>query len=140
MINQRVLAKQLRSAKCTVTIANHGQECLDLLQRSNCWRDSSLATNDRIQVEAIILDWEMPVMNGLDCCRKIRELEATGQLTRHIPVILTTANVRLEQREHAEQAGVDFVLPKPFTVNDLLDKVWTMLNHEREECATMMVA
>lgn len=79
-------------------------------------------------------------MNGLDCCRKIRELEATGQLTGHIPVILTTANVRLEQREHAEQAGVDFVLPKPFTVNDLLDKVWTMLNHEREECATMMVA
>lgn len=39
-----------------VTIANHGQECLDLLQQSNYWRDSSLATNDRIQVEAIVLD------------------------------------------------------------------------------------
>lgn len=86
-------------------------------------------------MEAIILDWEMPVLNGLDCCRRIRELEATGQITRHLPVILTTANVRLEQRELAEQAGVDMVLPKPFTVKELLDEVRVMLHEPKIESA-----
>lgn len=62
-------------------------------------------------------------MDGLTCCREIRSLEKSGQLTGHVEVIAVTANVRHEQIEHAIAAGVDGVMPKPFLVSDLLSTI-----------------
>lgn len=65
----------------------------------------------------------MPVMNGLECSKRIRELELEGQLTRRLPIIAITANVRQEQQEQAVAAGMDNVMPKPFSVSDLLTRI-----------------
>lgn len=122
LINQRILAKQLRSAKCSVTVANHGKQALHILETSDCWSHSS-SHSAVVKVDVILLDWEMPVMNGLECCEQIRRLEKEGQIIRHVPVIAITANVRREQVERAMLAGFDAVMPKPFTVAELLERI-----------------
>ncbi|SMR62179.1 unnamed protein product [Zymoseptoria tritici ST99CH_1E4] len=121
IVNQRILAKQLRSKGCTVTVANHGQEALEILEKSD-WRCDKPAA-DTSSIDVVLLDWEMPIMNGLQCCQKIREFETSGEANRRLPVIAITANVRQAQIEEAMAAGMDTVVPKPFTVTELLDSI-----------------
>ncbi|KAK5678562.1 hypothetical protein LTS10_009006 [Elasticomyces elasticus] len=130
IINQRVLAKQLRMAKCQVTVANNGVEALELLERATCWQQTPsqrLQAGDHsdhaLDLQIVLMDVEMPIMDGLQCSRQIRVLESTGQITRHLPIIATTANVRQEQKDKALAAGVDSVLSKPFTVAEVLAQV-----------------
>ena len=99
---EKVLAKQLQKAGCIVHVANHGQEALDFLQRSNLWRDHPGGEH----VDVVLMDLEMPVMDGLTCARRIRELQGQSALIRHVPVIAVTANARKEQVETAMAAGM----------------------------------
>lgn len=119
LVNQKVLSKQLQKAGCTVYVANHGQEALDFLQRSNLWSDNPSGE----AVDIVLMDLEMPVMDGLTCTRRIRELQGQGILIRHVPLIAVTANARKEQIETSLAAGMDDVMPKPFRVSELLTKM-----------------
>lgn len=99
---EKVLAKQLQKAGCIVHVANHGQEALDFLQRSNLWRNNEGGE----AVHIVLMDLEMPVMDGLACARRIRELQAQGTLIRHVPLIAVTANARKEQIDTSLAAGM----------------------------------
>lgn len=103
IINQTVLSKQLRRLGCTVYIANHGAEALDLIKTTRFWRGKSGGGRD---IDVVLMDWEMPVMDGLTCTEHIREMEQEGLITEHVPVIATTANARPEQVQRAYAAGV----------------------------------
>ena len=139
LVNQKVLAKQLRKAECTVTVANNGVEALDFLDKIGHWQhprnETRISPVNGSQVHSpplnvILMDWEMPMMNGLVCTRKIRELEledGRGQLEKRMPIIAITANVREEQTNEAIAAGMDDVMPKPFTVGMLLEKIQDVL-------------
>ena len=61
---------------------------------------------DAIDVGVVLMDKEMPVMDGLQCTSKIRELEAQGFLNRHVPIIAVTANARSEQIATLLAAGM----------------------------------
>ena len=103
LVNQRVLQKQLRNLGCIVYVANHGGECLDRLRDSTFWA----GLEERgVELSVILMDLEMPVMDGLTCARKIRELEASGEVVRHVPIIAVTANARSEQIDTTLAAGV----------------------------------
>ncbi|KAK5710045.1 hypothetical protein LTR17_019207 [Elasticomyces elasticus] len=123
LINQKVLARQLQKAKCTVTVANHGIEALEVLDSATCRTSSAGDHAHARQIDVILMDVEMPEMDGLQCTRRIRKLESEGKITRHLPIIATTANVRQEQKDEALSAGVDSVLSKPFTVSEVLAKI-----------------
>lgn len=69
------------------------------------------------------MDIEMPVMDGITACHRIRELEQTGDIVRRVPLIAVTANARVEQIERMKNEGFDDVLTKPFRVPDLLRTV-----------------
>lgn len=69
------------------------------------------------------MDIEMPVMNGLECTQKIRELESEGHLQRHLPIIAVSANAREGQVRQAMEAGVEDAISKPFRVADLMPMV-----------------
>lgn len=133
LVNQKVLAKQLRTAKCTVTIANHGQEALEKLTETDCWRDFGAETarsgNQRepTRVDVVLMDLEMPILGGLDCSRRIRVLESEGRITRHLPIIATTANARQEQQDMALDAGMNRVLSKPFLLGELMECIQDVL-------------
>lgn len=102
-MNQRVLQKQLNNIGCITYVANHGGEALDRLRESWFWKDHA---PEAIVLDVILLDQEMPVMDGLTCARKIRELEQKGMLIRHVPIIAVTANARGEQIQTAMEAGM----------------------------------
>lgn len=102
LVNQKVLSKQLRRAGCTVYVANHGQEALEVLQRTKLWKDSISEDN----IDIVLMDLEMPIMDGLTCARRIRELKNEGLILRHIPIIAVTANARMEQINTAIAAGM----------------------------------
>jgi CheY-like chemotaxis protein len=103
LVNQRVLQKQLRNKGFAVELANHGGEALDILKKSVFWSGNETTGLD---LAVILMDLEMPVMDGLTCARKIRELEADGTISSHVPIIAVTANARLQQVEAALAAGM----------------------------------
>ncbi|CBY01147.1 similar to aerobic respiration control sensor protein arcB [Plenodomus lingam JN3] len=115
LVNQRVLAKQLRNLGMHVTVANHGAEALAHLRTTRYCADDTSAAN----LSLILMDWEMPVMDGLTCVRHIRQLEIEGVVRGHVPVIAVTANVRSEQVEVALKAGMDNLISKPFRIPEL---------------------
>lgn len=61
---------------------------------------------ERINISVILMDLEMPIMDGMTCARKIRQLEEKGTLSRHIPIIAVTAYARPEQIANAKAAGI----------------------------------
>jgi CheY-like chemotaxis protein len=103
LVNQRVLQKQLKNIGFITEVANHGGEALEVLKTSRFW-----AGQEKIGVELaiILMDLEMPVMDGLTCARTIRDLEVEGTIVKHVPIIAVTANARLEQIESAISAGM----------------------------------
>lgn len=66
----------------------------------------------KLNLGVVLMDQEMPVMDGLTCTRKIRELEREGKLTGHVPIIAVTANARAEQIQTALDTGMDDVVGK----------------------------
>lgn len=103
LVNQRVLQKQLSNLGCVVYVANHGGECLELLEKSSYWTGRE---TDGLEVTVILMDLEMPVMDGLTCTRRIREMQREGRVVRHVPIIAVSANARIEQIDSALEAGM----------------------------------
>ena len=103
LVNQRVLQKQLRNLGCIVYVANHGGECLDQLRETNFWTGNENTGKD---LTVVLMDLEMPVMDGLECARTIRNLQQEGNIVKHVPIIAVSANARLDQMELALAAGM----------------------------------
>ncbi|PIA89674.1 Transcription factor SKN7 [Cercospora beticola] len=116
LINQKVMSQQLRRAGCTVHVANHGIECLNFLE-------SSTYCSSTTPLSVVLLDLEMPEMDGLTCIREIRRREAAGSIISHVPVIAVTANARSEQINNAIEAGMDQVVTKPFRIPELVPQM-----------------
>ncbi|GAB7337795.1 hypothetical protein MBLNU457_4206t1 [Dothideomycetes sp. NU457] len=117
-VNQKVLAHQLRRAGCkSVGLTDNGLEALRYLETTNLHKSSRA---DSKPLSIILLDIEMPVMGGIACVKRIRELEQEGVLVRHIPVMAVTANARQEQKDMVIAAGMDDVTTKPFKIPELL--------------------
>lgn len=102
LVNQKVLSKQLTKAGCVVHITNHGVEALECLENSRLWKDNP----EGYALDIVLMDLEMPVMDGLTCARRIRELQTEGTLMAHVPLIAVTANARKEQIATSIAAGM----------------------------------
>ncbi|KAI1609366.1 sensory transduction histidine kinase [Exophiala viscosa] len=120
LINQKVLATQLRKIGCVVYVANHGGEAIDKIRQSKFYRER--VTNG-LDIDVVLMDLEMPVMDGQTCAKKLREMQSSGELVAHIPVIAVTANARAEQIEMTLKSGIDDVVSKPFRIPDLVPKI-----------------
>ncbi|KAG9852617.1 putative histidine kinase-like protein M3YPp, partial [Aureobasidium melanogenum] len=122
-INAKVLSKQLRAKGHQVFVANHGGEALEYLKTTRYWRGGDRPGK---RLDVILMDWEMPVLNGIECTKQIRQFEEHGSITEHLPIIVTSANARPEQIEVACSAGADGFLAKPFTVTQVFTKIQQM--------------
>lgn len=69
--------------------------------------------------DAVLMDCEMPVMDGWQATREIRALEKQWGVRESIPIIALTAHALLSEREHCMQAGMDEVLHKPVLMDSL---------------------
>ncbi|MCP3099069.1 response regulator [Myxococcus sp. K15C18031901] len=78
--------------------------------------------------EVLVLDWYLPVMSGLEVCRFVRAHPATAL----VPVLLLTANTRVEDVEEALAAGADDYVFKPFRAAELTARVRALAARERK--------
>jgi signal transduction histidine kinase/CheY-like chemotaxis protein len=131
LVNQKVLERQLQNLGFTVHLANHGGEALQAIRRSKFWklRDSK---GDALDLSVVLMDQEMPVMDGMEATKAIRNWESGGELTGHVPIIGVTANARREQIEDLINAGMvglnSFIFHSPCTLADQHRTMWC-LNH-----------
>ncbi|KAH9826682.1 Hybrid signal transduction histidine kinase K, partial [Teratosphaeria destructans] len=124
VVNQKVLRKQLEKLGHKVYIASHGGEALSFLATTACWTGKETSpTSDTPNVSIILMDVEMPVMDGLTCARKIREAQSQGALIRRLPIIAVSANARYEQVSQAIESGMDDAITKPFRIAELVPKM-----------------
>lgn len=128
IVNQKVLQRQLRSWGNNTFVANHGREALQTLEKSRFWAGQEA---EGVDISVILMDLEMPVMDGMTCARRIRELEREGTIVKHIPIIAVTAYARPEQIEDAKAAGIDDVISKPFRIPELMPKIEELVGRWR---------
>lgn len=123
------MAQQLRKAGLTVHVANHGVECLDFISQSSYSSEPNTPEQEKsvelspTPLSIVLLDLEMPTMDGLTCIRHIREKQLNGEILGHVPVIAVTANARSEQINNAIEAGMDEVVTKPFRIPELVPQM-----------------
>ena len=118
-VNQAVATAMLRQAGCLVTLATNGAEAIALAERQD--------------FDVVLMDCQMPGMDGYQATRAIREREAsrrTSGAVERLPIIALTAHAMLGDREKCLEAGMDDYLAKPFTRDDLLLKLkpWALGN------------
>lgn len=130
-VNQRVLKKQLQKHGYRVHVADHGLEALDFIRTTRHWKDASTTTPQDLDV--ILMDVEMPKMDGLTCTKRIREFEREGSITSHIPIIAVSANARPEQINQTIIAGMDEAISKPFRIPDLTPRIDRLANSARSK-------
>lgn len=106
LLNQRLAREILSDAGASLDIANNGQEAID-----------ALATGT---YDLVLMDVQMPVMDGLQATRLIRESELKQQTKAHIPIIAMTANAMESDREACLTAGMDDFISKPIIAANLL--------------------
>jgi CheY-like chemotaxis protein len=120
LVNQKILRNQLQKLGHTVYVASDGAEALDFLSTSSLWAANASSSLD---VSVILMDLEMPVMGGMECTRRIRQLQAQGELNRHVPIIAVSANARDAHVSEALGCGMDNAIAKPFRIADIMPKI-----------------
>jgi signal transduction histidine kinase/CheY-like chemotaxis protein len=103
LLNQQVACDMLEDAGALVTVASHGAEALKLLHQKD--------------FECVLMDIQMPEMDGLEAVKRIRADLALCAL----PVIALTANARSEEREHYIASGMNDVISKPIDPTRLFE-------------------
>ncbi|KAJ6440205.1 histidine kinase [Purpureocillium lavendulum] len=127
IVSQKVLQKQLQSLGNRVYVANHGQDAIDTIRGSKQWAGKA---ESGIDISIILMDLEMPVMDGITCTKTVRQLEREGSITKHIPIIAISAYARSEQIKNAKAAGIDEVVPKPFRIQELMPKMEELIRRQ----------
>jgi PAS domain S-box-containing protein len=106
-INQKLAVQLLHKWNHDVQVAGNGLEALALLEKH--------------EFDVILMDCQMPEMDGFEATRAIREKEKnTGQ---HIPIIAMTASALIGDREHCLEAGMDEYITKPISVEETFEKL-----------------
>jgi PAS domain S-box-containing protein len=104
-VNQFVARNMLKSLGCEFEIVPNGAECVAAAQRGG--------------YDMILMDCQMPVMDGYEATRRIREWEQTQGGAMRLPIVALTANALVGDADICREAGMDDHLAKPYTRNQL---------------------
>ena len=105
MVVRSVVNKVIKSLGHHPMHAVHGGEVLDILE------------NEGSEVDLILMDWNMPTMDGLEALKTIKKDTRFSS----IPVIMLTSESDEKRIEMAHKAGVDGYIEKPFTPEELIE-------------------
>lgn len=113
--NQQIGQELLQAANCVVTLANNGKEALDFI-----------LGNSHQHFDCVLMDIQMPVMDGLEATRQIRQHSSLPNL----PIIAMTANAMSEDKIQCLSVGMNDFISKPFTPDTLYKTVlrWVTQN------------
>ena len=113
-INRDVLRQMLQLLDCRVDVVVNGREAVDAVRAR--------------RYDVVLMDVQMPEMDGLEATMEIRRAEAGG--TTHVTVVALTAHALEKQRERCLAAGMDDYLTKPIT----LEALTMALVYQRARC------
>ncbi len=111
VVNQQVALKILHKLGYAAHVVNTGQEAVDAI--------------DALPYALVLMDWQMPVMDGMEAAHLIRHKEKESNHGRRVPIIAMTANAMQGDREMCISAGMDDYISKPIDamqLKDLLEK------------------
>ncbi|KAJ6097268.1 hypothetical protein N7499_001642 [Penicillium canescens] len=111
IINRQIVSRKLQSLGFHISEATNGQEALDAVRRE--------------EFDCILMDQEMPVMDGMSATMAIRNI--SRDCASNIPILGVTANVRATQQIEMLDAGMDDIIHKPYRTNDLFEKINQLL-------------
>ncbi|WP_232312650.1 response regulator [Enterovibrio coralii] len=113
--NQLVARTILELSGFKVTTASNGKEALDLVQQK--------------QFALVLMDLQMPEMDGFEACKEIREL---NDQSNALPILAMTANVSQQDRDRCKRVGMDDFIAKPVNRRTMLDMIdnWMGKKHE----------
>ncbi|HEV2222936.1 MAG TPA: response regulator [Candidatus Acidoferrales bacterium] len=117
VVNRQLAARLLEKRGYTVVIAKNGIE--------------ALAAVEREEIDMVLMDVQMPEMDGLEAIRVIRSNEKISK--RHLPIISLTAHVMKGDREKCIEAGADDYIPKPIQPADLFAAMERMCPSRRAD-------
>jgi len=103
LVNVKLALGVLERTGCTVALAENGLQALEMLERE--------------AFDLVLMDLQMPVMDGLEATRRVREREQRSG--GHVPIVATTAHAMSSDRERCLAAGMDDYLAKPVRAADL---------------------
>ena len=109
-LNAEIATELLQEEGCTVDRAKDGVECVDMLEK---------AANGTYRL--ILMDIQMPVMNGYDAAKKIRRMADSPKA--NIPIITMTANAFSEDKQAALEAGMNDHVAKPINMSVLVPTI-----------------
>jgi len=112
LINQKIVILSIQRLVKSIDVANNGQEAVNKFNEG--------------KYDIILMDIQMPVMDGILATKKIRETEAEKHLIP-TPIIAITANALAGDREHCLASGMDEYISKPFQVEVLVSKMKHLL-------------
>jgi len=115
-VNQMYASEVLRQAGIESTVVINGNEAID-----------AIASDD---FDLVLMDCQMPGMDGFEATRRIREMEISGELAGHIPIIALTANAVQGDQQRCLDAGMDDYVSKPFEPHNLMAKIEQLLSTE----------
>jgi signal transduction histidine kinase/DNA-binding response OmpR family regulator len=119
-VNQTLTIQLLSQKGHTIMVAQNGQEAL------KCFTDNKF--------DLILMDVQMPIMDGLETTREIRKREA--QTHQHIPIIALTAHAMSGDKDRCLQAGMDGYVSKPIQIDTLLQVIKTHIPHTLQPATT----
>ena len=105
LVNQKIMVAYLTKLNYVFDLAENGEEVLELLKSKD--------------YDVILMDCQMPLLDGYDTTQAIREMEANHQLSKHIVIIAMTANAFAEDRDRCLASGMDDYLSKPLRKQQL---------------------
>ncbi len=108
LVNRRLFQLMLEKEGYHVLLAEDGRQAIDIISRET--------------VDLILMDVQMPVMDGLEATRRIRDL-LVGSPRPNIPIIALTAHALKGDRQTFLDTGMNDVLPKPFRARDLFARL-----------------
>src|SRR5208283_2126243 len=123
LINQKVAGMMLQGLGWSVDVVSNGLQAIEALSGNT--------------YEVVLMDCQMPEMDGYDATRKIREYEASsfqGNGKTHIPIIALTAHAMKGDRELCIAAGMDDYLHKPFNRQQLAEVLGRWLSPAKDVC------
>ncbi|MBT8145973.1 MAG: response regulator [Gammaproteobacteria bacterium] len=112
-VNQKVAMAMIGKLGCDMVLASNGREAVEIFRKGN--------------FDLILMDCQMPVMDGYEATREIRKIEDAEALER-TPILAVTANAVSGDREKVLEAGMDDYLSKPYQYNQLLEMINKYLN------------
>ena len=116
-INQMYVVELLKHLGCTCDVVGNGDEALDEVGKR--------------KYNVVLMDCQMPEVDGFTATREIRRRELAGELPGHLPIIALTANALKEDRARCLQAGMDEHLSKPINavqLNEMLARFLAVPN------------